>query len=255
MAPELGQSLREARIRGGIELSQVEQATKIRIRYLRAMEEDQWELLPGAAYARGFLRTYARFLGLDDEILVQEYGHRHERVEEVDPRAEPVLPRGGRAGRPRTRPSGTVLAGIVAATVLGGLFVLGLIGGSGNGDHGAGRGAGTKKASPSPTTTSTTAPAPQPAQVSLRLRATGTVWACLVDDRGRPLVNGVTLTAGETRGPFQARAFKVTFGNGYVQMEVDNKPFKVPQAAEPLGYQIASRGVSKLASSSRPTCI
>jgi cytoskeleton protein RodZ len=256
MAPELGQSLREARIRGGIELSQVEQATKIRVKYLRAMEDDQWELLPGPAYARGFLRTYARFLGLDDEVLVQEYGRRHERVEEVeDPLVEPVLPGGGGVGRPRGRPSGTVLAGLILAAVLGGLFVVGLIGGSGNGDHGAGRGAGTKKASPSATTTSATAPAPQPAQVSLRLRSTGTVWVCLVDDRGRALVNGVTLTAGEARGPFQARAFKVTFGNGEVRMEVDNKPFGVPQVAEPLGYEIASRGVSELASSSRPTCV
>jgi hypothetical protein len=61
MAPGIGQRLREARIRRGIELSRVEQVTKICAKYLCAMEEDRWELLPGHAYARGFLSTYAGF--------------------------------------------------------------------------------------------------------------------------------------------------------------------------------------------------
>lgn len=87
------------------------------------------------------------------------------------------------------------------------------------------------------------------------MRATGTVWVCLIGDRGHALVNGETLTADEVRGPFEARAFKVTFGNGSVEMEVDGNPVGLPQVAEPLGYQVTAQGVSELNPSSRPTCV
>lgn len=260
MAPEVGHALREARIRRGIELSEVEQVTKIRTSYLRAMEEERWELLPGAPYVRGFLSTYARFLGLDGEALVEEYRRRHERVEEPEPIPEEMLPRRGVVGRRAIKPSAAVLAGLVAAAVLGVVVVVGLIGDSGNGRHGVGRAAGVKQggassAGPSITPPSSTLPASEPATASLWLRSNGTVWVCLVDDQGGALINGVTLTADESRGPFEARAFRVTFGNGYVQMEVDEKPVGVPRVAEPLGYQITPRGVSELDPSSRPTCL
>jgi hypothetical protein len=65
VATGIGEQLSAARSARGIELEEVEERTKIRKRYLRAMEEERWELLPGAAYARAFLRTYAEFLALD----------------------------------------------------------------------------------------------------------------------------------------------------------------------------------------------
>ena len=89
----------------------------------------------------------------------------------------------------------------------------------------------------------------------MRLRSSGTVWVCLVDDRGRALVNGETLVAGEARGEFRARAFEVTFGNGAVDMEVDDEPVEVPDLAEPLGYRITPGGVRELDPASRPTCV
>ena len=101
MAPPIGESLHEARARRGIELSEVERATKIRAKYLRAMEEERWELLPGAAYARALLRTYGSFLGLDGKALVEEYGHRHEPVEDRYPEHEPLLLKTPGRGRPR----------------------------------------------------------------------------------------------------------------------------------------------------------
>jgi Helix-turn-helix domain len=258
MAPDVGHALREARIRRGIELSEVQQITKIRTRYLRAMEEERWELLPGAPYARGFLSTYARFLGLDEETLVAEYRRATERVEEPEPIPEEMLPKRGVVRRSPLRPSAAVLAGFVAAAVLSVVVVIGLTGGSGNGGHGL-QASGPKQSGGSPgpsrTAPSSTFPAPQPALASLWLRSTGTVWVCLVDDQGAALINGATLTADEERGPFEARTFKVTFGNGYVQMEVDEKPVEVPEVAEPVGYQITPRGVSELDPSSRPTCL
>ena len=136
MAPEIGQALREARILRGIELSRVEQVTKIRTKYLCAMEEDQWELLPGPAYARGFLSTYARFLELDEKALVAKYRRRCERVEKMEPVPGEMLPKRGVVRRPSIRP-GTVATGLIAAAVVGLVLGVGLPGGSG--DSGEGR--------------------------------------------------------------------------------------------------------------------
>ena len=256
MAPEIGQTLREARTRRGIELSRVEQVTKIRSKYLSAMEEDRWELLPGEAYAGGFLSTYARFLGLDEKALVAEYRRGHERVEKAKPIPEGMLPKRGVVRRTPIRPSAAVLVGLVAAAGLAVLAVVALTGGSADSGHGSGRAASSKHGGASPATTSVTEPpVAQPEQSSLRLRATGTGWVCLIGDRGHALVNGETLTADEVRGPFEARAFKVTFGNGSVEMEVDGKPVGLPRVAEPLGYQVTAQGVSELNASSRPTCV
>jgi len=73
---EIGTSLREARVRRGIEFAQAELATKIRGKYLRALEEEQFEVLPAQTYVKGFLRTYAEYLGLDGQLYVDEYNSR-----------------------------------------------------------------------------------------------------------------------------------------------------------------------------------
>jgi hypothetical protein len=78
---------------------------------------------------------------------------------------------------------------------------------------------------------------------------------CLVNDRGQALVNGETLTPDEVRGPYDAPAFDVTFGNGSVQMTVDGQSAKVPPVAEPLGYRITPSGARKLDPSAQPTCL
>jgi cytoskeleton protein RodZ len=88
---EIGNSLREARYRQQLELAEVEQATKIRARYLRALEEESFEVLPAQTYVKGFLRTYADYLGLDGQLYVDEYNSRYG-VEEDEPR-EPVVAR------------------------------------------------------------------------------------------------------------------------------------------------------------------
>jgi cytoskeletal protein RodZ len=73
---EIGNSLREARERRGIEFAQAEQATKIRTKYLRSLEEERFELLPSETYVKGFLRTYADYLGLDGQLYVDEFNSR-----------------------------------------------------------------------------------------------------------------------------------------------------------------------------------
>ncbi len=70
---ELGALLREAREDRGISLLEAEQATRIRRVFLQAIEEDRFQDLPGEVYGRGFVRNYARFLGLDPDVIVQQY--------------------------------------------------------------------------------------------------------------------------------------------------------------------------------------
>jgi hypothetical protein len=73
---ELGNSLREARTRHGLEFSQAELATKIRAKYLRALEDEHFDVLPAETYVKGFLHAYADFLGLDGQLYVDEYESR-----------------------------------------------------------------------------------------------------------------------------------------------------------------------------------
>jgi hypothetical protein len=74
---EIGHSLREARVRQGLDYPQVELATKIRAKYIRALEEEEFVVLPPGTYIKGFLRSYAEFLGLDGQLYVDEYNSRH----------------------------------------------------------------------------------------------------------------------------------------------------------------------------------
>lgn len=115
---EIGTSLREARIRRGIDFAQAELATKIRGKYLRALEEEQFELLPAETYVKGFLRTYAEYLGLDGQIYVDEYNSRYVAGEDSDgsPRRSRARPK--RSRRVETNVVLVALAVIVVLTVV-----------------------------------------------------------------------------------------------------------------------------------------
>lgn len=82
---EIGNSLREARVRQGVGLPEAEQATKVRGKYLRALEDERFDLLPGQTYVKGFLRAYAEYLGLDGQLYVDEYNSRYVAGEEETP--------------------------------------------------------------------------------------------------------------------------------------------------------------------------
>ena len=250
MTPPVGQVLQEARTQRGIDLADVERVTKIRAKFLRAMEENRWEALPAPVYARSFLSTYARFLGLDGEALVDEY----RRTAEGADRPEPVPIGAIRSGavKPRARPLRPVAlaAGLVVVVLLG-LVIVGSLGSSGGSGGGP---AHRHEGKPAQSGIATiTGGSPATSRVSLNLRSTAPVWVCLVNADRRALV-AETLQAGETRGPFDSRSFEVTFGNGSVEMTIDGQPVKVPQLAEPLGYRITPNGPRRLDAASQPTC-
>src|SRR5438045_1234573 len=88
--PDIGETLRDARMRARIDVSEIEGKTKIRAKYLRALENEEWGLLPGPTFVKSFLRTYAQALGLDAKALVEEYRLHHESPGE--PQLEPIVP-------------------------------------------------------------------------------------------------------------------------------------------------------------------
>ncbi len=116
---EIGNSLREARLRQGLDFPDVERATKIRPKYLRALEDEQFEILPAQTYVKGFLSTYAEFLGLDGQLYVDEYNSRYvTREEEM-----PSRPRRSPGPRSRRIESSVVLAALVGIAVLFALVI------------------------------------------------------------------------------------------------------------------------------------
>lgn len=112
---EIGSSLREARVRQGLDLEELEQRTKIRRKYLRALEEEQFEQLPGHTYVRGFLRTYADALDLDGQLYADEYSTRF--VGGEDDAAPLDRAPTSRVGRQRERRESRVL--VLALVVIG----------------------------------------------------------------------------------------------------------------------------------------
>jgi hypothetical protein len=117
---EIGNSLREARTRRGIEVVEAEQATKIRAKYLRALEDEQFEQLPAQTYVKGFLKTYAEYLGLDGQLYVDEYTSRYSSGDDV-------LERRVRSGRPRPRREHRFQTNIVWVTLVGIAVVTALV--------------------------------------------------------------------------------------------------------------------------------
>src|SRR5439155_17524738 len=125
----IGDSLRRARTDRGLALDDISDATKIRVRYLRALEAEDWDALPAPAYARGFLRTYASYLGLDADALVEEFrrtvGDGAPEGPAEERRPQPVAGAGGFPSRGVLAGAGAVLAVVVV------LFIIGQNGGSG----------------------------------------------------------------------------------------------------------------------------
>ncbi|HZP73345.1 MAG TPA: helix-turn-helix domain-containing protein [Gaiellaceae bacterium] len=114
---EIGNSLREARVRRGVDFAQAEVATKIRGKYLRALEEEQFSLLPAQTYVKGFLRTYAEYLGLDGQLYVDEFNSRFvSGADDHEPRARRSAARPQRHNR-RVE-TNVVLVALAAIAVL-----------------------------------------------------------------------------------------------------------------------------------------
>ncbi len=270
--PEIGPTLREARMRARIDISEIESETKIRAKYLRALENEEWGLLPGPTYVKTFLRTYAEALDLDAKLLVEEYKLRHESLSDhelapIGPPRSSARTGGGRPSGPRSIPRSYLLAGLGLALAVV-IFVLSRLGGSD--DQPASTAAGSSTATsataqptPRPTTASTAAPAPEPKKkpstvVKLKIVPTGEVYACLrAKGQRRALINGATLTADSKVSTFRSSRFRLVLGNANAELRVDGKKRRVPSDASSAAgvfVQITKNGLSALPRSKRPDC-
>jgi cytoskeleton protein RodZ len=120
---EIGSALREARERKGLSFPQVEEATKIRARYIRALESEDFGVLPGATYSKGFLRAYADYLGLDGHLFIDEFNSRYHDPRNDDDR--PIYPPSRRTPSRHRRETSIVLIALAAIVAIASLVFLG----------------------------------------------------------------------------------------------------------------------------------
>jgi hypothetical protein len=246
----IGATLREARNRRKLDLSAVEAAIKIRVRYLQAMENEEWDALPGGAYTRGFVRTYASYLGLDGDRLADDYRRAAGPTvgDRVPKRVEPV-PTARRGRRPLV--SSRLVIAVVCLVLVAVVVAIALAGGGGGSSSSSTAVSGGKKArkhAQAPAATS------EPG-VAVRLTATAEVWVCLLDAKEERLVDGQILEEGAEAGPFRSKGFEVALGNGSVAMFVDGKRADVPASSSPVGYRVDSGGkLVSLEEGERPSC-
>jgi cytoskeleton protein RodZ len=240
-------------MRARIDVADVEIQTKIRAKYLRALENEEWDLLPGPTYVKSFLRTYAEALDLDAKLLVDEYKLRHERLSEVE--LQPIS--AAAPGRERRRSGPVIPPGAFVVLIFVGLIVALYLLDPGGNDQPSSAGPAATQPESTPTTpaVATAPPPPAPPQrVRLRLEATGEVYVCLKAG-DRTLLNGVTLQPGDRTPTFRSRRFRLTLGNNAAVLRINGKPRSVAPSADPIGLQITPRtGRRPLPANKRPVC-
>jgi cytoskeleton protein RodZ len=258
---EIGEVLRSARSRLGVDIYTAEQNTKIRTKYLQALEDEEWDVLPGPTYVKGFLRTYARYLGLDADALVDAYRRAIERspaAEQPYLFSEPLLERRRRPVAPQRRSWGTVL-GVVAILAVAVVAVYAVVridplnwfGGGGGAHHGKGKQA---KGHQGPGASGHKHQGGQSGgssgqAVPLALITHDEMVVCLLPGHGRPLIDSQTLIAGSKQGPFEppAENYRLDLiSGGSATVVLGGKPQRV-HSRRPASYHIDAGGIREIA--------
>lgn len=250
--PPIGETLREARLRRSVDIAEVSASTKIRTKYLRALETEEFDQLPGPTYVRTFLRTYAEYLGLDPHLLVEEYRTRYPGQgdeEPMTPFAPPPSGRRAREGsgggvrglRPPPRPPGgigTVAAGLVVAIVV--VFLL--VGVFTEPEPDGGSLVGGQTTAPPPPSTSKSdgkteeekpEKKPDPKKVELAVSPDGPTYIC-VDDGAGNIVFQETIDKPKT---FTGKTVRINMGRAAGTVEANGELVKIPEGPDPVGYE------------------
>jgi len=250
---DIGTRLREARMRAKIDINEVEVRTKIRAKYLRAIENEEWDLLPGEVYVKSFLRTYGDFLGLDTRLLIDDFRQQYERPSDHELR--PIAPPGrerDRVSRGRMLPPWLII-GAVLIVVIVALFAVGKLT-SGSNPPPATHPVATPPARPSHRRHRSGPSRRHPGTVRLQLIATGQVYVCLVNGTGRKLIPGLIYAGGQTIPVKTAPKLLLTLGNNAVQMKVNGKQVPITASAGSIGYELLPGSARVLPAAKQPRC-
>lgn len=233
---EIGETLREARTRQRIEIAQMEAQTKIRAKYLRALENEEWELLPGPTYVKSFLRTYGDMLGLDGRTLVADYKRRHEpfaATEDMGQLPKHSKPRSARDSGP---PLGVLVGLGVAVLAAAAVGYVALTGGD------------------EPPATGETPPAGEQADaievptgvepVSVVVRPTRTLTIC-ARAGSRQLLPEQELAAGERSEALRGRSVIVTLTARRAVVTIDGERVPLPGTGnDPVTFVATDQGIT-----------
>ncbi|HEX3692087.1 MAG TPA: helix-turn-helix domain-containing protein [Solirubrobacteraceae bacterium] len=258
---EIGATLREARMRARIDVSEIEAQTKIRAKYLRALENEEWDLLPGPTFVRSFLRTYAQALGLDEKTLVDEYRREYERP--LDLEHQPPVMASSRRQATRTPTARTSRGYLIAVGVIALLIVLLLVGlmtqkkggpSTPTSSRSASLGAKSRhRHSDSRAKSLSTGSQTATGIVAVSVHPTGSVWVCLIGDGTRKAIPGVILQPSYTSVTYHARRFTLVLGNDEASIDVNGRPQSLPTTSQAIGYSIDASGRHPL-SGRLPAC-
>jgi len=248
--PTIGETLREARMRQRLDIADVERQTKIRAKYLRALENEEFSMLPGPTFVKTFLRTYAELLGLDPHTLVEQYRAGYEPRDELEA-LKPLGPAGG-GGRDRRRsgPRPWMVLTLLVVAVLVGLVVLGLS----TDDEGGGGDSTTLGATETTPRTERTETEPReepaaPRRVAVRIAPTTPTYICVDTGPDTDVTFEGTL---ETARTFRGRRVRLNLGKTSVGVSVNGRRVPIEPGPEPVGFDITPRATRPLPIGQRP---
>ena len=234
-------------MRQHLDIADVEARTKIRAKYLRALENEEFGMLPGPTFVKTFLRTYAEMLGLDPHVLVEEYRAGFEREDEMEaPLGPPAVAGRDRRHGPRLGPGSLILLLLVA--IVAALVAIGLA----SDDSGEGDQASAPETTRSETEAAPPPPKPaRPTRVSLRVTPASPTYICVDRGVGTPVVFENTIDGTET---FRGKRLRVNLGKRDVQLRMNGKSVQVTPGPDPVGFAFTPRGSRELPIGERP-CI
>jgi hypothetical protein len=211
---EIGNSLREARVRQGLGYPEVELATKIRAKYIRALEDEEFSILPGDTYIKGFLRSYADYLGLDGQLYVDEYASRFASALQ----AEPLLQRTRPRTRQRTVERRAVLLALLGIAVLTALVIV------------AWRFGGTNSSTSTPPVTTGTTQTVLPVALTLSAVGKGSYVVVRRSSASGPLLLQGTVESGSRQTLTGSRFYLFARAPARLRVTLGGKPVSLPSA-------------------------
>ena len=252
-------------MRRELDIADAERYTKIRAKYLRALENDEFGMLPDRTLVKTFLRTYSEYLGLDAQLLIEEYRALHEPRGEGDLPA--FAPRRAREPRPRRAgppvgPGGAFAIGIVLLLVF--FLVLGLTGGDEEEDGGGGEQATTEQTADERREARERRERREARErrerreraanrrLTLRVVPTGPTYVCVDDGRGRVVFEG-TVTGPRSFRARRGGRLRINLGRAAVRLTANGKRVRIQDGPSGAGFSFSRTGrATPLAAEQRP---